>query len=210
MFEKTTFVRRYDFMLRPYMCINFNEAKKKYDSFKESWLHVTWNQLDAMNAAVDPKRRDDLVMYAFHYYSTKDTHADWYRIYGVLVTQAIKANNIQGMEILWSICMRYDDILPRYDLDLLTAAEFSNLDTFLHVMWYRSYFNSDDTSHESIAAAARKNLDDRILRLTRSLTGFADRVVPMFDCYDDDEISNDSTMYYETVRYSVDKLRAEE
>ena len=221
-----------DFMLQPCNHVNFREIEKRYEVAKlnNEWVPGSWDQDDAKNAASDPLRHEELVIYACRYYNEVEWYDGWFAPYQELVNITIKTNNIQGLNILWLSIEWHDRDNPRYELDFLTATEFSDFNMFLHVMWYRSngctHNGMEDTSYNLMLETAKKNPDKRVYRLLSSLSefvnshptngmpgdglgnfGFEPDIGDDLD-EDDQEFIDCINTYYETVKYFVDKLRS--
>jgi hypothetical protein len=138
--------------------------------------------------------------------------------YQALVSKAIKSNNISAVVALWDNIRRRRRLIPEYEMDLFTAAEFSSLETFLHILFdacnpVDEDVESCDVRYDLLIAEAAKNPDERILRLLQELgccvvgihpnrwlpmpSDYADELELMYS--EDEGLFNMTNMFYNTI-----------
>lgn len=58
-----------------------------------------------------------------------------YEQYQGMITEAIKNNNLDSLEVLWQGIYFHDCDNPDYETDVYTAVEYGNIKTFQHVLY---------------------------------------------------------------------------
>lgn len=81
--------------------------------------------------ARNPERNDELISFIKTWYKTKDTK---YSDYLNMVTEAVMANNIQGIYTLWRGISYHDRATGDFKTDLYTALRHSNIQTVLFTL----------------------------------------------------------------------------
>lgn len=136
--------------------------------------------------ASDPSQIEMLKRFISSHYD-QDTD-DWKTIdfdnswnqYQSMINEAIKAGNLESLEILWQGIYWHDRDNPDYETDVYTAAEFANLKMFQHVLY--SYMNNrtlngvDALEYHRLYNLATKNHNPDVLR-------FIEHLLPSFSCW---------------------------
>jgi hypothetical protein len=195
------------FMLQPFLQVNSWETEEACARYHSD--NVT-----------DLKNLPHLVGYINAYYSDDEcdsrAHLMFARRIGVdvplftiqdAVTEAIQANNISAIEALWAGIKLYDDYcyFGCGGDDLITALEFSSLETVLHIMYTVCNLSMDAgylrQQYDVLMKAANKNPDKRVLRLMTALRVCVKQgILTLEPDLDDDEPSlNAITLFYNTI-----------
>lgn len=110
-------------MQQAHVSVNFRKIEE-FPTFEQN-----------VDLAKDPARVQDLARYVVTWYH----HDEAWNQYQAMITEAIKSNNIDGLETLWSGIYFHDRSSPDFLTDVYNAAQAS-IQTFLHVLYaYMNY-----------------------------------------------------------------------
>lgn len=96
-----------------------------------------------------------------------------YDLYQKMITDAIKNNNLDFLEVLWQGIYFHDRANPDYEYDVYTAVEFGNIKTLQHVLYgYMKYITLDGVEpleYTKLLELAAKNNNSQVLNLINEL-----------------------------------------
>ncbi len=134
--------------------------------------------------AADASKWEDLIRFVCTYYQqdTRGWKAEQYeemwKNYQSLITVAIKANNILGLEVLWKGIYHHDRSNPDFVTDVYTAVEFANLETLHHVLYgYMNYMDlnlKDNLEYTKLKDLAKNNPHGHVLDFINDIQICAD------------------------------------
>lgn len=91
--------------------------------------------------------------------------------YQKVIDEAIKSNNLDTLEVLWSGIYYHDVKSPNYEYDVYTAANYGNLRTFQHVLYaYMNYSTYDGVENLNYNQLLNIAQDQDVLRFIRHLS----------------------------------------
>jgi len=150
-----------------------NHCDKEFDfhsvgSFSELEYNHQW--------AIDSTKTKELMMFVNTWYKLArkeydnllgnefwEAQAESVRKYQEMTTSAMKAQNIEGVAILWSGIYYHDRDSPCYELELLRAAEFGGIKVFQHTLYaFMNYTSINGTEPISYKELKEKCTDKKV------------------------------------------------
>jgi hypothetical protein len=96
-----------------------------------------------------------------------------YDQYQKMITEAIKSDDLDSLEVLWQGIYFHDRANPDYESDVYTAVEFGNIKTLQHVLYAYMNYNTLDCveplEYTKLLELATKNKNIEILNLINEL-----------------------------------------
>lgn len=85
-----------------------------------------------------------------------------------MIAEAIKSNNLEGLEALWQGIYYHDRDNPDFERDVYIAVEFVNLKTVQHVIYgywnYATLNGVEDLHKKKLKTLAARNPDPEVLK----------------------------------------------
>ena len=167
-----------------------------------------------INLARDLTKRDELARFIRTHYKCDYSEFDsndfikFNKEYQMMIDEAIKSNNLQGVKLLWNGIYFHDRDNPYYEHDVEVAAEFGNLKTFQYILY--GYMNNntlnpkDSLSYTKLIELATRNLNCDVLRFINSLKSFVDNdeLDPIYELNQEEDINAD-----EDDKFSYDRQK---
>lgn len=132
------------------------------------------------NLATNPNKADDLARFICSHYSQDwskwsfEQMTDSSKLYQNMINEAIKSNNLIGLETLWQGIYFHDRDNPDYEFDVYTAVEFSNLIMLQHIFYgYMNYMSLnpvENLEYYKLKELAAKNPYPEIFKFIQALT----------------------------------------
>jgi len=114
-----------------------------------------------------------------------------YLSYQNMITEAIKTNNLDALEVLWSGIYFHDRDNPDFETDVYTAVEYGNIKTIQHVLYgymkYHTLNGVEPLSYDKLKELASKNKNDKVLDLINELNVVTNNNEIHYLMTDDDE-----------------------
>lgn len=156
-----------------------------------------------INLAKDCNKNNDLARFVrTHYkFDYSDFNSKQFEIfnqeYQTMISEAIKSNNLNGVEILWEGIYFHDRDNPYYEHDVEVAAEFGNYKTFQHILY--AYMNNmtlnpkDSLNYSKLLELSAKNIDSNVLRFIESLKSYVynNELDPIYESDKEEDINAD-------------------
>ncbi len=119
-----------------------------------------------------------------------------YEQYQEMITEAIKGNDLDSLEVLWQGIYFHDRANPDYETDVYTAVEYGNIKTIQHVLYAYMNYNTLDgvepLEYTKLIELSKKNHNVDVFNLINELNCVTDNneihyLMTEFDSEDSEE-----------------------